>query len=564
MENNSKKRNRGKYLTNIAFRFLLSCVFLTSHLTKISAEDEVMPLQSTCFTLNLTNVSLETLFKTLEKKSDYVFFFKEDVLRKNEKVTVKAQNESIVSILNRILPPKQLTYTVKGRQVIIVRQPQKEEKKLTAPVVVEKDYDVKGTIVDVNGQPLPGVNITVQGTTTGVTTDLSGSFTLRIRDGKRALLVASYIGFSTKKVWVSAETGFLKIMLEESSASLNEVVVVGYGTQKKLNLTGAVTTASGEILENRPIGNIAQGLQGMVPNLNITFNSGQPNKAANINIRGNTSLNGGNALVLVDGVEISDLSLINPQDVESVSVLKDASAAAVYGARAAFGVMLITTKKGARNQKTKVSYSNNLSWSSPARLPEMPRSDIWARMWNKAYEYDTPGGYYFNEKFMEKLDAHIADPEHNPAILVDTEGIQNSNYSPSNPGWAYVGNTDWLSEFYQKSAFMQQHNVSLSGGTERNNYYASIGFKDQSGIFRYGNDSYKRFNLAFNFDTKLTSWLNVSFATRMSNIKNDEPYMDNGGSSSQTWYYEVYRMYPTLSIFLPNGDFAGMYLNSGN
>jgi TonB-linked SusC/RagA family outer membrane protein len=564
MKNNSHFRNKSKKLTYIGYGFLLLCVFLTSYVPKTWAKDSFMNLQSTYVTLNLIDVSFETLFKTLEKKSDYVFFFKEDVLQKNEKVTVKAQNESVVSILNRVLPPKQLTYTVKGRQVIIVRQPQKEEKKTTTPVAVEKDYDVKGTIVDVNGQPLPGVNITVQGTTTGVTTDLSGSFTLRIRDGKRALLVASYIGFSTKKVWVSAETGSLKIVLEESSASLNEVVVVGYGTQKKLNLTGAVTTASGEILENRPIGNIAQGLQGMVPNLNITFNSGQPNQAANINIRGNTSLNGGNALVLVDGVEISDLSLINPQDVESVSVLKDASAAAVYGARAAFGVMLVTTKKGARNQKTKVSYSNNLSWSSPARLPEMPRSDIWARMWNKAYEYDTPGGYYFNEKFMEKLDAHIADPEHNPAILVDTEGIQNSNYSPSNPGWAYVGNTDWLSEFYQKSAFMQQHNVSLSGGTERNNYYASIGFKDQSGIFRYGNDSYKRFNLAFNFDTKLTSWLDVSFATRMSNIKNDEPYMDNGGSSSQTWYYEVYRMYPTLSIFLPNGDFAGMYLNSGN
>ena len=150
-------------------------------------------------------------------------------------------------------------------------------------------------MVDASGQPLPGVNITVQGTTNGVTTDLSGGFTLRIRDGKRALLVASYIGFSTRKVWVSGETNSLKIMLEESSASLNEVVVVGYGTQKKLNLTGAVTTASGEILENRPIANIAQGLQGMVPNLNITFNSGQPNEAAKINIRGNTSLNGGNA-----------------------------------------------------------------------------------------------------------------------------------------------------------------------------------------------------------------------------------------------------------------------------
>ena len=418
MKNNSHFRNKSEKLTYIDYGFLLLCFFLTSYVPKTWAKDGFMNLQSTYVTLNLIDVSFETLFKTLEKKSDYVFFFKEDVLQKNEKVTVKAQNESVVSILNRVLPPKQLTYTVKGRQVIIVRQPQKEEKKTTTPVAVEKDYDVKGTIVDVNGQPLPGVNITVQGTTTGVTTDLSGSFTLRIRDGKRALLVASYIGFSTEKVWVSAETGSLKIVLEESSASLNEVVVVGYGTQKKLNLTGAVTTASGEILENRPIGNIAQGLQGMVPNLNITFNSGQPNQAANINIRGNTSLNGGNALVLVDGVEISDLSLINPQDVESVSVLKDASAAAVYGARAAFGVMLVTTKKGARNQKTKVSYSNNLSWSSPARLPEMPRSDIWARMWNKAYEYDTPGGYYFNEKFMEKLDAHIADPEHNPAILI--------------------------------------------------------------------------------------------------------------------------------------------------
>ena len=381
---------------------------------------------------------------------------------------------------------------------------------------------------------------------------------------KRALLVASYIGFSTKKVWVSDETDFLKIVLEESSASLNEVVVVGYGTQKKLNLTGAVTTASGDILENRPIGNIAQGLQGIVPNLNITFDSGQPNEAAKINIRGNTSLNGGNALILVDGVEISDLSLINPQDVESVSVLKDASAAAVYGARAAFGVMLVTTKKGNRNQKTRVTYNNNLSWSSPARLPEMPRADVWARMWNKAYDYESPGSYYFNDRFLAALDAHIADPVNNPAILVDTEGIQNSNYTPSNPGWAYVGNTDWLDAFYKNAAFMQQHNVSISGGTDRNNYYASVGYKDQTGIFRYGNDSYKRMNLSFNFETKITDWLDLSFSTRMSNIQNDEPFKYDNGSSSETWFYEVYRMFPTLSVFLPNGDFAGLYLNSGN
>lgn len=563
MKKYSQLRNKGKKTSFFVKIILLLFILFTANLSQTLAKEALTILQSTNVTINLSNQPLSVLFKALEKESKYVFFYKDDVFTHDEKISIKADNESVVSILNKVLTPRNLGFTVKGRQVVVVSL-DKAPGTVNKTTKVQEDYQLKGQVVDVNGDPLPGVNITLQETTVGAITDLDGRFSLDVKDGKRALLVASYIGFGTKKIWVDENTGFLKIELKETAASLNEVVVVGYGTQKKLNLTGAVTTASGDILENRPIGNIAQGLQGMVPNLNITFNSGQPNQAAQINIRGNTSLNGGNALILVDGVEISDLSLINPQDVESVSVLKDASAAAVYGARAAFGVMLVTTKKGNRNQKTRVNYSNNFSWSSPARLPEMPRSDVWARMWNKAYAYDTPGGYYFNDKFLKYLDAHIADPKNNPAILVDTEGIQNSNYSPSNPGWAYVGNTNWLEEFYRNSAFMQQHNASISGGTERNNYYASIGFKDQSGIFRYGNDTYKRFNLSFNFDTKLTKWLDMSFSTRLSNIQNDEPYMDNGGSDAQTWYYEVYRMFPTLSIYLPNGDFAGLYLNSGN
>lgn len=563
MKKYSQLRNKGKKTSFFVRIILLLFILFTANLSQTLANEALTILQSTNVTIDLSNQPLSVLFKALEKESKYVFFYKDDVFTHDEKISIKADNESVVSILNKVLTPRNLGFTVKGRQVVVVSL-DKAPGMVNKTTKVQEDYQLKGQVVDVNGDPLPGVNITLQETTVGAITDLDGQFSLDVKDGKRALLVASYIGFGTKKIWVDENTGFLKIELKETAASLNEVVVVGYGTQKKLNLTGAVTTASGDILENRPIGNIAQGLQGMVPNLNITFNSGQPNQAAQINIRGNTSLNGGNALILVDGVEISDLSLINPQDVESVSVLKDASAAAVYGARAAFGVMLVTTKKGNRNQKTRVNYSNNFSWSSPARLPEMPRSDVWVRMWNKAYAYDTPGGYYFNDKFLKYLDAHIADPKNNPAILVDTEGIQNSNYNPSNPGWAYVGNTNWLEEFYRNSAFMQQHNASISGGTERNNYYASIGFKDQSGIFRYGNDTYKRFNLSFNFDTKLTKWLDMSFSTRLSNIQNDEPYMDNGGSDAQTWYYEVYCMFPTLSIYLPNGDFAGLYLNSGN
>ena len=479
MKKYSQLRNKGKKTSFFVRIILLLFILFTANLSQTLANEALTILQSTNVTIDLSNQPLSVLFKALEKESKYVFFYKDDVFTHDEKISIKADNESVVSILNKVLTPRNLGFTVKGRQVVVVSL-DKAPGMVNKTTKVQEDYQLKGQVVDVNGDPLPGVNITLQETTVGAITDLDGQFSLDVKDGKRALLVASYIGFGTKKIWVDENTGFLKIELKETAASLNEVVVVGYGTQKKLNLTGAVTTASGDILENRPIGNIAQGLQGMVPNLNITFNSGQPNQAAQINIRGNTSLNGGNALILVDGVEISDLSLINPQDVESVSVLKDASAAAVYGARAAFGVMLVTTKKGNRNQKTRVNYSNNFSWSSPARLPEMPRSDVWVRMWNKAYAYDTPGGYFFNDKFLKYLDAHIADPKNNPAILVDTEGIQNSNYNPSNPGWAYVGNTNWLEEFYRNSAFMQQHNASISGGTERNNYYASIGFKDLS------------------------------------------------------------------------------------
>ena len=563
MKKYSQLKDKSKYLTNFGFRFLLLCILLTSYSPRALAEDGITQLQSTYVTFNLTNVSLETLFKILERESDYVFFFKENVIDKNEKLTVKAQNESVISVLNRILPPKNLTYTVRGRQVVVVRLPQQEENMPTSLMTAAEEYVVKGVVVDTGGNPLPGVNIQVEGTTNGSITDLSGEFTIRVKGNKRVQLIASYIGFATKTVWASPATKQISITLEESFAALNEVVVIGYGTQKKLNLTGAVTTASGDVLEDRPIGNIAQGLQGVVPNLNISFNSGQPNSSAKINIRGNTSLNGGNALILVDGVEISDLSLLNPQDVESVSVLKDASAAAVYGARAAFGVMLVTTKKGSRNQKTRINYSNNFSWSSPARLPDMPRSDVWARTWNKAFDYDSPGTYYFNDKFLAALDAHIADPENNPSVLVDTEGIQSPQYTPGNPGWAYVGNTDWLQEFYKNAAFMQQHNVSVSGGTERNNYYASVGFKDQSGIFRHGNDSYKRFNMSFNFDTKLTNWLDMSFAMRMNNVNSNEPYLYRK-DSAETLYYEVYRMFPTLPVYLPNGDYTGLFLSKGN
>ena len=277
---------------------------------------------------------------------------------------------------------------------------------------------LKGSVIDASlGEHLIGVSISLKGTPTlGTITDVNGEFTLTIPAEKanHDLLVVSYIGFTTQELKIGTKTRF-DIKLEESSRALDEVVVVGYGVQKKVNLSGAVDVAKGDVLENRPIGNVAEGLQGVIPNLNINFASGAPTAKTEFNIRGATSINGGGALVLVDGVETNDLGLLNPQDIESVSVLKDASSAAVYGARAAFGVILITTKTGGKDQKVKVNYNNNFSWSTASRLPKGVRSDIWLHSMNQA-NINNGGGQYFTDAQVEATEAYIRDPKNNPLV----------------------------------------------------------------------------------------------------------------------------------------------------
>lgn len=418
--------------------------------------------------------------------------------------------------------------------------------------------NLSGIVSDEMG-PVMGASVIIKGTTNGTITDLDGNFTLNdVRKGE--VIVISFIGYASQEVVFNGQSS-LRVALKEDTQKLDEVVVVGYGTQKKVNLTGAIAMTDGDIMENRAIGGTAQGLQGVIPNLNIDFNSGKPDATTQFNVRGNTSLNGGGALILVDGVETEDISLINPQDIASVSVLKDAASASIYGARAAFGVVLITTKKGGKNQKVKVNYNNNFSWSTPSHLPESANSLDWANAVNQA-NINQGGGAVFNNKFMSALEAHHNDPINNPGILVDREGIQNSAHTATNPGWAYVSNTDWFDEFYT-TAFMQQHNASISGGSEKNAYYGSVGYKDQNGLFQHGTDKYKRINMSFNFETSVTDWLDLRFATKYNRSETDEPssgvYADMG-----SFYHEVYRMFPTVPMYLENGDYAGMEGNGFN
>lgn len=412
----------------------------------------------------------------------------------------------------------------------------------------QQDGACTGVVKDATGMTIIGASVVVKGTTNGSITDIDGNF--RIANVKKGdIIQITYVGYQPVEVkWDGTP---LNITLKEDTEMLDEVVVVGYGTQKKVNLTGAVAMTEGDILENRPISNIAQGLQGAIPNLNITMPSGNPNETATFNIRGMTSINGGSALILVDGVETNDITLLNPQDIESVSVLKDASSAAVYGARAAFGVVLITTKKGKKNQKVTVNYNNNFSWSSPSRLPEGMRSDKWIDAMDEA-NMNGGGGYAFGSPALgEAIHAYWADPTR-PTAFVDEVG----NITAKGQ-WAYAGNTDWFDVFYNDAAFMQQHNASIQGGTDKNTYYASIGYKSQDGLLAYGTDTYKRINMSFNFTSQVTDWLEIGFRAKYNRSESDEPNSQAYMGSSP--YYEVYRAFPFIPVYLPDGEhFAAM------
>ena len=409
--------------------------------------------------------------------------------------------------------------------------------------ISQQDGKVTGTVEDDLG-PVPGASVVVKGTTNGNITDMDGNFTLEgVKNGD--IIQISFIGYTTQEITYTGQST-LHIKLAEDTQKLEEVVVVGYGVQKKVNLTGAVGIADGDILEDRPIGNIAQGLQGVVPNLNIDFSSGDPTASTTFNVRGATSLNGGSALLLVDGVETADLSLLNPQDIESVSVLKDAASASIYGARAAFGVVLITTKKGKKEQKVQVNYNNNFSWSTASRLPEGISSDKWLRAMNEAGTNSS--AWTWSPALVEAVDKYLAGQ--GPSSFPNTDGQITALGE-----WSYAGNTDWFKEMYQP-AFMQQHNASISGGSDKSTYYGSIGYKGQDGLFRYGTDTYSRINMSFNYSTQVTKWLELTFRTKYnrntSNTPNLYDYMDSSP------HYEVYRSMPWVPMFTANGDWAGI------
>lgn len=412
---------------------------------------------------------------------------------------------------------------------------------------VQQDNACTGVVVDQNGETVIGASVVVKGTTNGTITGLDGDFSIpNVKKGD--VIVVSYVGYMNSEIiW---EGKPLKIALKEDSKTLDEVVVVGYATVKKANLTGAVSAVDDKVLADRPIVNLGQGLQGTIPNLNITT-SGQPGKGSSFNVRGETSINGGSPLVLVDGVQM-DPNLINPQDVASVSVLKDAASASIYGARAAYGVILITTKSGRKNMPTQVSFDASVSFNSPTTRPEYMNSMEYAH-WMNAANNTTSGRDQLSQEEMEHIEAYFYDPVNNLPVFVakDPSSWQYGNCQAGK--YAYCGNTDWMKEMYKKTYPVQKYNVNINGGSDKATYYTSVGYMDQGSLMRYGDEGFRKFNMVNNINYDINNWMHVSMKT--SYIRTELDGLAQDAVHGESWIGNDTQ--PLMPVKHPDGNWSG-------
>ena len=440
-------------------------------------------------TIQKNNVKLENVLTEIEEQTDYLFVYnnKVDVDRI---VSVDVKNVQLKDALNIIFDQLSLTYELDGRYILLSST---RGNTLSVKEKLQSDKKViSGIVVDKQGDPMIGVNVIEKGTTNGVMTDGDGRFSLSVFSN--AVLQVSYIGYQSKEIPVNGKSSF-KIELLEDMELLDEVVVVGYAVQKKANMSGSVATVDVKKLEDRPITTIGNALQGAVASLNIDPSSGDPNDHPAINIRGFASINGGSPLVVIDGVisDATQLNYLNPADIANISVLKDAASSAIYGSRAAYGVILVTTKVG-KSEKVTVNYNNNFSFRTMTEKPDyLKNSYIHYNDWNIAN-----GSPVFPTELLETAKAYMED-KNNP------DGI----YLPTMGEHMFVLTGDLYDEFYKKNAFSTNHTIDISGRTDKVNYFLSGNYSYQDGLIRYGNFGYNQYNVRAKFNIELTPWWSI-------------------------------------------------------
>ncbi|MGJ1410254.1 SusC/RagA family TonB-linked outer membrane protein [Sphingobacterium thalpophilum] len=406
---------------------------------------------------------------------------------------------------------------------------------------------VKGVVKDSNGAAMPGVTITNLSTGKTTSTDASGQFSLPANAGQKLKL--TLVGYSEKVVTVSGNQ--LDIVMESKDTELEEVVVVGYGTQKKVNLTGAVDQVGSEVFEGRVLGNASQMLQGVIPNLNITPADGKPNRAPSFNIRGTTSIGqGGSALVLIDGVE-GDPASINPNDIETVTTLKDAAASAIYGSRGTFGVVLITTKR-AKAGKTSINYSGNGSFQKPITLPKFV-TDGYEYASHFFEAYNAWNNYTLTPSKLNKTQIFTMDWL-NEFKRRKEQGITEEVTVDDKGNYVYYGNEDYYGALIKDHTFVQDHNLSVNGNSEKFDYYISGRAYDYKGLYRYNTDKYKIYNTRAKAGVQVNEWLRISNNIDYNYSKYRDPV--TAGEGGNIWRNIADEGHPSSPIFNPDGSLS--------
>ncbi|MBF9251785.1 TonB-dependent receptor [Pontibacter sp. 172403-2] len=494
---------------------------------------EVLPdIQNSKVTLLLKKASLEDFINSVEKQTSFRFTFDEKELHGKKALSISVRNEPLNKVLEQISAETGLEFKLINNNIHI-RLPKAEAPSASFSAVItnaQAQITVTGRVTDKKGIGLPGVTVLLQGTSTAAPTDMEGNFSLTVPDGK-GTLVFSYIGYQTQEVPINNRTT-VNVTLADDTRALEEVVVVGYGTQKKISTTAAVSSVKGDELEEAPVANISNSIAGRVAGVSMRPNGGQPGSdAPDIHLRGIGTTGNNQPLIVVDGIIRDNMNQLDPTTIESVSVLKDAAAVAPYGLGGANGVILITTKKGQKGAPT-LSFNTYYGIQTPTYYPEMLNAQDYMRLHNEAYLNENPTGTQlpYDENLINNYDQlHAQDPDRYPET--DTRDIINMN------------------------APIQNYNVQLSGGSDRIKYYAGLGFLKQDGMF--DQVGYSRYNYNINLESEATKTTTVSLSL-LGTIEKSKS-VDAAVSTGQL-FRSAYKLIPLAHLYYSNnlwGEFAG-------
>lgn len=510
-----------KLLLMKVFTFLLLIVCVSTHGNGFSQQ----------VSLSQKNVGLKKIFKEIHKQTGYTFVYTETLLQKAKKITLTVHNMALETVLDACFQEQPLTYSILNKMVIVKEREQvlPQEQALPPPV------EVTGLVTDSEGKPLQGASVRLKGSTIGISTDVNGKFSLSVPD-RQGILVISFVGFVTQEINLRGRTD-IAVILQPQNTQTEEIVVVGYGTQRKKDITGAVSSVKFADAPVNTFSSVAQALAGKAAGLQVSTISAQPGGQTTFNVRGATSVGAGNApLIVIDGFPVSPsdepssgnrydggpkdntLATLNPNDIESVVVLKDASATAIYGARAGHGVILITTKRG-KEGKVKIDYDASMATQKMfSRVNTLSAGD-WMSEYNR----------YQRERYLydNRMGVYSKGGNTTPADWAGYSGDRFTEGQIARPEY----NTDWV-DAVTRTGFQQQHSLTMSGGSQKTKYLTSISFFDQQGVLR--NNNMQRFNARMNLDQEISrifkTGLNLNFnQNRFANMPLGNKEFENAG-----------------------------------